>query len=163
MMSCCARDRYSRSSAARIFFRGVIAVKSGKNETRTRIMPFPQGMPPASHGAAPHRSEGTDSFWLSFNVHGSIVYCTEQLARLCGRNAAQMHGATVATLLPGLPLDGNTARQKVAAMMGYVNGCHPLQLAMADGRTLPVEATITSVLVEKGPLFIVNLRCGGSR
>jgi hypothetical protein len=126
-------------------------------------MPHQQGLPTAHPGAAPRPAEGADGFWLSFNVHGSIVYCTEQLAQLCGRDAAQMHGAAVATLLPGLPLNGNSARQKVAAMMNYVDGCHPFQLAMADGRMLPVEATITSVLVEKGPLFVVNLRAGDSR
>lgn len=125
-------------------------------------MPFLQGIPPAGDDEAPRRAEGADGFWLSFNVHGSIVYCTDQLALLCGRNAAQVHGTTVATLLPGLPVDGNTSRQKVAAMMDYVNGSHQLQLAMADGRTLPVEATITSVLVAKGPLFIVNLRHAGN-
>lgn len=124
-------------------------------------MPIPQAMPPAGDDTAPHCAEGAEGFWLSFNVHGSIVYCTEQLALLSGRNAAQMHGVTVATLLPGLPVNGNTPRQKVAAMMEYVNGSHQLQLALADGGMLPVQAAITSVLVEKGPLFIVNLRHPG--
>lgn len=125
------------------------------------MMPVQQGLPPADAGAEPRAAGGAEGFWLSFNVHGSIVYCSEPLALLCGRDAAQMQGAAVATFLPELPLNGNTARQKVAAMMNYVNGCHPLQLALADGRTLPVQAAITSVLVEKGPLFIVNLRYAG--
>jgi hypothetical protein len=124
-------------------------------------MQHDQNLPPARADTAPRRDEASAGFWLSFNMHGSIVYCTEQLALLCGRDAGQMQGAPVASLLPQLPLDGNNARQKVAAMMDYGYGYHQLQLALADGRTMPVEAAITSVLVDKGPLFNVVLRCPG--
>jgi hypothetical protein len=107
----------------------------------------------------PRADDALEGFWLSFNVHGRIVYCTQPLALVCGRDTAQIHGASISTLLPELPVNGVTARQRVAAMMDLGNGCHRLQLTLADGRALPVDASISSTLTNTGPIFIVDLRC----
>lgn len=111
-----------------------------------------QGLPPASPSSG---------HWLSFDVHGRIVFCTQLLAEVCGREAAEIRDAVIGTLLPQLATDGKTARQYVASMMGLVDGCHPLHLALADGRTLPVDASVTSMLIGSGPVFVVDLRPAG--
>lgn len=105
---------------------------------------------------APH--QGDDGCWLSFNVHGNIVFCSQPLAKAYGCNAAALQGVGVAALLPSLPLHDNTSRQKVAAMMGYVDRRHRLQLSLADGRTVPVDAAISSVMVETGPVFVIHMK-----
>jgi hypothetical protein len=156
-----ARARYSSGAVAVVFRSLAAATKFHTAAERMRKMQHDQNLPLARTDAAPRRDDASAGYWLSFNMHGTIVYCTEQLALLCGRDITQMQGAPAASLLPQLPLDGNSARQKVAAMMDYVYGCHQLQLALADGRTMPVEAAITSVLVDKGPLFNVVLRYAG--
>jgi hypothetical protein len=102
--------------------------------------------------------QGKDGYWLSFNVHGRIIFCTQSLAQVYGCDAAQIHDVPVATLLPELPVNGNTSRQKVSALMEYMNRSHQLNLTRADGSTLPVNAAITSVLAETGPLFVVKLQ-----
>jgi hypothetical protein len=123
---------------------------------------------PVNHCGSSRRS-GAESlprdvdagFWLSFNVHGDIIFCTQSLAQVYGCDAAQLHGAPVSTLLPELPVNGNTSRQKVSAMMDYVRRSHQLQLSRIDGSTLPVAADITSVLVATGPVFVVAVQWPG--
>jgi transglutaminase-like putative cysteine protease len=106
---------------------------------------------------APPRT-AKDGYWLSFDMHGRIHSCTQALAQVYGCDAAQICDADAAKLLLELPINGNTSRQKVIALMDYVNRSHRLNLTRADGSTVPVDAAITSVLAQTGPLFVVNLQ-----
>ena len=114
---------------------------------------------PAVRGGRVQRLwDASEGYWLSFNVRGNVVYCTQSLARLCGRSAAEILDANVATLLPELAVNGCGARDTVTAMIGYVNGCYRLHLTLADSQTMPVNASITSALVGTGPVFTVALQ-----
>ena len=66
---------------------------------------------------------GSVAGWvLSVDMNGIIVNCSELLARVCGRDSAELLGVSIGKLLPQLAVDGKTSRQKVAAMIDYEIG-----------------------------------------
>ncbi len=97
-------------------------------------------------------------FWLLFNAYGEIGYCSDPLAALLGRNAAEVKGRCVTSILSKMPLNRKTPGSNMGAlMMSYVGQAWPLELLVGDGRRLPVHASVHMVRVGGGPAFIVEL------
>jgi len=125
---------------------------------------FRQDSPPARRGKGPPLNLSERQFWLFFNARGEIGYCSEPLAQLLGRDAADVRGATVTSILPDLPVNAKTPGHNVATMtMNYVKRCHPLRLKLNDVQWLPVEAAIHSVHLGTGAVFVAELRWAGGR
>lgn len=97
-------------------------------------------------------------FWLFFNAYGEISYCSNALADLLGRNAADLKGLAVTSILQRLPLTRETPGGNIGMMtMNYVGRRSPLELRLGKDRWLPVYASVSSQQLSKGPAFIVEL------
>ena len=95
--------------------------------------------------------------WLFINAMAEIRYCSRPLLRLVGRDAAEIRGMTVTSILPGLPLVHGAASRNVAAMNSCLGGGHPLELTLGDGRHLAVEASVSPDELGGSRAFIVVL------
>lgn len=125
-------------------------------------MLFPDAVRPAeSEVEDALRKHGAYMGAMLFNAHGEIEFCSDELAGLLGRGAAELKGTVITAILPTLPLKPATPGYNVAAMtMSYVGREQPLDL-IARGRLLPVQALVSAIRLDTGPAFLLKLRSAG--
>jgi hypothetical protein len=97
-------------------------------------------------------------YWLVFNARGEIGHCSDALARLLGRESAEMNGLAVASILPRLPLKRESPDGNLGALKAdFVHRRRSLDLILGTSLRLPVYAWMQHMQLSRGPVFVVEL------
>jgi hypothetical protein len=105
-----------------------------------------------------HRRTREPEHWLYFNSTAEVRYCSRPLLRLLGRDASEVRGTPVTSILPELPLVRGGSMKNTAVMRDYVARRRPLQLTLGEGRQLVVDASVSADPLGAGDGFIVVLK-----
>jgi diguanylate cyclase (GGDEF)-like protein/PAS domain S-box-containing protein len=88
-----------------------------------------------------------------------VRFCSESVARLAGTAVGALTGKPIAEVLPGLPLRVQTPDYDLAFSAfgaGEVSG-RSVGLLRADGSVVPVQASLSTVALERERLVVVQL------
>ncbi|MEZ5741880.1 MAG: hypothetical protein R3E68_22215 [Burkholderiaceae bacterium] len=97
--------------------------------------------------------------WLTFDSYGKVSRCSEAMALLANRDAGQINGTTIRTLIPELPINPRTPGQNIGRlMMSYIERERPLGIDRNGAGSLLILATIRCAGAGGGRLFVLECR-----
>lgn len=96
---------------------------------------------------------------LTFDAYGRISHCSEAMALLAHRDLAQIHGTTIRTVVPELPIQPHTPGLNIGRLtMSYLGRERPLGIDRNGAGTLLIPATIRRASAASGRVFVLECR-----